>query len=514
MSDTNSSILTFDSNTVDLFKSASRDFNPLHVDAQYARTTAFGKPVVFGMLALIAALSKLPDRADRELQSIKVQLKNAMFADVRYDFASAQTGDPATVRFHLADGTRQTLAGRALFRTGVKRKGAPTAVETPCGAGEASQPRDFIAGTHVRGSYRPDWKQLEALSLLYNCANKGIPDYQIAVLMGCSYVVGMHLPGRQALFLELTTEFEESERATTCCPGEFRFDAEISSFDERFNTLSFSLIFSDASGNVIARAEILSLVRPNAMELDSLALRNALSGCPALTGKTAVVIGGSRGLGRAIGSALAALGARAYCTHSSARADIDGAENEGAIYVPADATDKESCRALKERVIEECGGIDLLICNAAPAPQVMPIHDNTAERMLAYLNESIACAVVPMSALLPEINRQAGCCVVISSEFVETAPPNLAHYVSAKHAIEGFTKAAAVEYSSASYLIVRPPRLLTDWASSSLQSHDLMKAEDVAGAICRALGGASAKAEPGSVEVLEQFEANRAPSRV
>jgi NAD(P)-dependent dehydrogenase (short-subunit alcohol dehydrogenase family) len=100
-----------------------------------------------------------------------------------------------------------------------------------------------------------------------------------------------------------------------------------------------------------------------------------------LAGKVAVITGGMRGIGRAIGERYAAEGARVVV------ADVNGAECEataaaighGAFGVVVDVTKQASIDALMAKVVQDAGGIDILVNNAGVfdmAPLLEVTHDS------------------------------------------------------------------------------------------------------------------------------------------
>ena len=62
----------FTKQDLELFSAASHDRNPLHISEEYARTTPYGEPVVFGILGALAALSHLPDRQGMVLGGVSL----------------------------------------------------------------------------------------------------------------------------------------------------------------------------------------------------------------------------------------------------------------------------------------------------------------------------------------------------------------------------------------------------------------------------------------------------------
>ncbi|HWR86592.1 MAG TPA: SDR family oxidoreductase [Rhodoglobus sp.] len=85
-----------------------------------------------------------------------------------------------------------------------------------------------------------------------------------------------------------------------------------------------------------------------------------------LTGKRAIVSGGSSGIGLAIAKALVAEGATvALAARNPERLDAARASSGAALAVPTDTTDDASVRAMVDRVVAAFGGVDILVNTAA-----------------------------------------------------------------------------------------------------------------------------------------------------
>jgi 3-oxoacyl-[acyl-carrier protein] reductase len=161
-----------------------------------------------------------------------------------------------------------------------------------------------------------------------------------------------------------------------------------------------------------------------------------------LDGRTALVTGGSRGIGRAIVRRLAGLGATVVFTYRTATAAAEElAEEVGATAVRADQEDVASLDAMFEPV---AGGLDILVNNAAINPS-LPIADLTAaefDRVFTVNAKFPALAMARAANLLRDNGR------VINLSTLNTVLPahGAALYIASKAALEQFTAVAAREF--------------------------------------------------------------------
>lgn len=161
-----------------------------------------------------------------------------------------------------------------------------------------------------------------------------------------------------------------------------------------------------------------------------------------LTGKTALVTGAGRGIGRAIALSLAAAGARVLAV---ARTESDllslAAEAEGRI---TPWVDDVLSAAFYDR-IEALDRLDILVNNAGGnKPMLMAdVDDATLDHLIA-LNIRSAYKAAQSAARVMQRAGQ-GVIVNMSSQMGHVGSPRRTVYCMSKHAIEGLTKAMAVE---------------------------------------------------------------------
>jgi NAD(P)-dependent dehydrogenase (short-subunit alcohol dehydrogenase family) len=337
--------------------------------------------------------------------------------------------------------------------------------------------------------------------------NKGVSVGQLAALLWSSYLVGMELPGRRALFWTLEMSFHPSSPAHQAPEAPIEFSATAMRSDRQ---LEFVEVAADLSrqGAPVARARIRAFVRRASPESSVRTLQAILPRSDRLRGKVALVVGGSRGLGASIVQALALQGYHVMGTYrrsaeEAGRVRTGVANAPGSVdMVQGDASDGVWCRDVLREKVASHGGLDILVCNAAPPIRPLGLSLDEMGRFQDFVSSSLALVAVPMAAFLDGLSARSGWSVVISSGAVRSRPADWPHYIAAKYAAEGLAHWAATRYKKARFLVVRPPRLLTDQMNTPAGRQDAMQVEQVAAAIIRRLCDPA----PGeAVDLLEAF---------
>ncbi len=171
-----------------------------------------------------------------------------------------------------------------------------------------------------------------------------------------------------------------------------------------------------------------------------------------LLGRTALVTGSTRGLGRAIALALGAAGCKVALNYAGDREQAESAFDdfrmrgyEGAL-LRADVTSEKQVQRLCALVEKKLGRIDILVPNATPAQPQMPFEEYDWAFHQQMLDFFLKSPVLLTRAVLPAMKRRRfGRIVNIGSEVFRRGVPNFAPYVAAKGAQTGWTRSMATE---------------------------------------------------------------------
>src|SRR5262249_21523626 len=147
-----------------LFRAASYDANPLHVSPAYSRQTAYGEPVVFGILGALASAGFLRERPGQVLREVELEFRNPLFAGIAYPVdVRAETEEEAIVLIHAAG--RVMAKSHYGFRSHAGSDAKPKTSRWPAARETAAvwKKTELRAGTEVAGEYAASLDSLEKL---------------------------------------------------------------------------------------------------------------------------------------------------------------------------------------------------------------------------------------------------------------------------------------------------------------------------------------------------------------
>ena len=173
-----------------------------------------------------------------------------------------------------------------------------------------------------------------------------------------------------------------------------------------------------------------------------------------LQGKTALITGASRGIGRAIALLFAAHGCDiAFTYHSSDEAAqslclLLQEKGVRALSIKSDAADYDAAHLVVQQVIEQLGGIDILVCNAGITRDTLLMR-MTEQQWDEVLNGNLKSVFNYCHAVTPPMMRQrSGSIIALSSVVGINGNAGQANYAASKAGIIGFIKSLSKELGS------------------------------------------------------------------
>lgn len=480
---------------INAFARLTGDFNSLHMDEEIARKSRFRTRIVHGMLpfSMLALLH-------REFSNKVVQFssfRTRFFKPIHYDqnivievqYSAKEVGNEQNKKFEFVS----TISALPHLEKLTEIKG-DFYVEENIAFNVLQKASKKIS--LLNEELKEELNTLESLKLestehfpfivdkqslsyfsdeILNVGTQtddliALPSTNLVASLLLSTVVGMKIPGRYATFSSFKLEFLADVPVGKKCILNTNI-VKISKATEVIKTE----IAIECNGEKIAQGRIESLVNPPPVQMLTCEQinRKGLSDL-GLKGKIALVTGSSRGIGETTAKLLAMLGCKVVITYYKGKDDAqkiaaDIHANGGtAIVRQCDVTNEESVSALFD-AISELGEIDILVNNAVKEFSSSDLESLNWEDFLGELQVTLKGAhLCCKHAISVFKNKKAGKIINLSTIAVSNPPTGQAKYISAKSALEGYTKSLAkdlVKYNIQSNVVV-PNMAETDLVSS------------------------------------------------
>lgn len=203
-----------------------------------------------------------------------------------------------------------------------------------------------------------------------------------------------------------------------------------------------------------------------------------------LSGKTVLVTGAAKGIGRAIALAFAEAGANVAVNDLSKADDLDELLMairefgvEAGVFL-ADVSKAEDVEAMVEGVIATIGPVDVLVNNAGIS-RVRPFLEVSEEEWDQVINTNLKSVFHCSQKILPGmLERGSGCIINIASELAYLGRAEFAPYTASKGGIITLTRSLAREFAPAIRInAIAPGPCETDMLRAEIQTEEQLQAE-------------------------------------
>jgi hypothetical protein len=433
------------------FAELSGDANPIHVDPIAARRLTFGAPIVHGLQLVLWGLEgALDDCSDQELtvQRITVKFKKPVRLNEQVDL-KIESETPQTMKLRISD-----------------RSGICAIIEIEI----ALRPTDMVTGiekcdaapTHCRALKFEDISQRvgkipaamnqDLLSQMYPSIARQLPRNQVAGLLASTLLVGMECPGLHSIFAGFSFLADNNEAN--------HLSYWVETADERFNLVTMKVSAPGLSGEVSA------FVRPAPAAQASFDTVSKIIPKNNFSGQSALVIGGSRGLGEVAAKLFVGGGGRLHLTyHAGAddaekiRAEISAGHGDAKIH-QCDVTSEKSLTELASRIAGKVSP-DYLFYFAAP--RIEPTAKGQAsDALLALYRQYFVKSFENAVRTFHTEDVETQFVFYPSTIYLETAVSQFSEYCTAKREGEALCHRLESEFPGLRIYTPRLPRMTTD----------------------------------------------------
>ena len=196
--------------------------------------------------------------------------------------------------------------------------------------------------------------------------------------------------------------------------------------------------------------------------------------------RTAIVTGGSRGLGRALASELVR---RGWCViiDGRDREEVVGTAAEiGAVAVTGDVTDRAHRRDLVAVALRRTGRLDLLVNNAGTlgATPLPALADYPLDELRSTLETNVVAAIALTQEALPALRQTLGALMNVTSDAAQEAYPGWGGYGASKAALEQASRILAEEEPTVTVWWVDPGDMRTRMHQDAFPGEDISDRPD------------------------------------
>ena len=450
---------SFSANDQHIFALLSGDWNPIHMDPVAARRTVAGAPVVHGIHAVLWALEALAERNLLHTLPASIAVRFVNFVHLQQTVSlRIVDSNPLSFQAELVIGELLTTKiglkfGDRALESAVNEH-APDVV---LAREQAPLQPTYEEMSRLAGWLKPPVEESEADGLFPHLKVLLGPD-RVAGIVQLSTLVGMVCPGLHSLFSGFDLAF--SDDVAPRRPG---IGFRVTVANERYRIVKASVGRSGMAGDVSA------IVRPKPQVVPSLAALRGLVRADEFSQQSALVIGGSRGLGAITAKRLAAGGARVTISYASGTDDA-----QALVHEINSARGEAVCTMLQADVaLDLVASLDALDHPVShlyhfATPKIFRQGSDVfnAESFAEFVVFYVQAVNVLCKWLVDQSDQSPVCLFYPSSIAVTDRPSGMTEYAMAKAAGEILCADLSSKHANLQILAPRLPRLATDQTAS------------------------------------------------
>ena len=439
------------------FAAASGDRNPIHMDEVAARRTLVGFPVVHGIHALLWGMDSLfryfPKLAP--IRAIQVSFEKLIYVGDRVQ-AVLTHHDNQRLRVEML--VESTRAVRLEMTLGSPQSNYGTRSHEPLLKPIKPLVLTFEQMTSCHGRV-PFFSVPDTVCQMFPAAADALGVQRVAALACSSFLVGMVCPGLHSLYRGLSL--------STVPMREYDYDAlqfRVTHSDPRFRLLKMAVSGSGWMGSLDTHARPEPTAQPDLATIAKRVIPGEFRNASAL------VVGGSRGLGELISKIVAVGGGHVTLTYSVGEADARRVQAEIIAY-------GSSCEIIQYDVRlnarEQLARLPSDPCQVYYLPTPVISRRKSALFNHQLLQEFLTFYVTGFYEIFRELQLRCGRELSIfypSSVYIDTRPDGMTEYAMAKAAGEVLSADIQTLESPGRILVRRLPRLRTDQTASLINN--------------------------------------------
>ena len=438
------------------FAQLSGDNNPLHMDPVAARRTQAGVPVVHGLHTLLWCIEQFADRFPDlpPIGNVKIRFDRLL-----------RLGETVECIVTRVDGSgfrmEADIDGAVGFRLAAvfgEPQDAPAAPAADDDILRPEQPLELSFAEMAGRSGRVGFAvPPSVVARAFPAVARQWGERRIAALLCTTRLVGMVCPGLHSIFGGLSLNFCRTDDGADA----IRFRVSVT--DPRFRVVRQDISGGGLAGAVESFARFPPVAQPGIADLACNVTANEFSGA------TALVLGGSRGLGEVTAKLLAAGGAQVIVTYSSGQAEAERIQGEiGAWGGSCDILRYDVQASAVEQLALLTRSPTHLYYFATPPIFQQKSGFYARDRFARFLDFYIDGFYTICQQLIRTANGKLSV-FYPSSVAVESHPPDMSEYAMAKTAGEVLCADLNAHWPNIRIVVNRIPRVLTDQTASLMQ---------------------------------------------